>query len=83
MNPIYVDATMASVHLLWAHNARVPASTIRTWGERGIVSRLPRGRMRYDLHEVVAHAEAAGLLANDDHAVRHCAAAPHVSPQAG
>lgn len=64
--PIYVDASMASIHLLWAHNVRVAPSTIRTWGERGCVSRLPRGKMRYDLHEVVAHAETLGLLAMVD-----------------
>lgn len=53
---------MASVHLLWAHNARVSPSTIRTWGERDIVSRRPSGKCRYDLEEVVAHAEKIGLL---------------------
>lgn len=83
MRPIYVDATMASVHLLWTYNARVAPSTIRTWGERGTVSRLPSGKMRYELNEVVAHAESLGLLADDDHGVRHWIAPPHVSSQAG
>jgi hypothetical protein len=59
---VYVDASMASVHLLWTFDARVSPSTIRTWGERGQVSRLPRGRFRYDLDEVIEHARRMGLL---------------------
>lgn len=60
--PVYVDAMMASVHLLWAHNARIEPDTIRQWGARGQVSRQPRGRYRYELHEVVEHARRRGLL---------------------
>ncbi|HEY9418076.1 MAG TPA: hypothetical protein VIQ30_25230 [Pseudonocardia sp.] len=59
---VYVDATMASVHLLWTFDALIPASTIRTWGERGHVTRLPRGKCRYDLDDVIEHARRMGLL---------------------
>ncbi len=59
---VFVDASMASVHLVMAHGVLVSPSTIRTWGDRGHISRLPAGKMRYELHEVVAHARAVGLF---------------------
>lgn len=59
---IYVDASMASVHLLWTFDALVPASTIRTWGERYPGIRSGAGRYRYDLQAVEDHARRQGLL---------------------
>lgn len=57
-----VDASMASVWLIQTYGALVSPATIRKWGERGEVSRKPRGAFRYDLAEVVAHARRRGLL---------------------
>lgn len=55
---------MASVHLLWTFDAMIPASTIRTWGERGYITRQSRGKLRYDLDEVIDYAREKGLLGN-------------------
>lgn len=49
---VYVDAMMASVHLLLAHGLRVSPEQIRQWGQRDKLSRLPTGRYRYNLLEV-------------------------------
>lgn len=59
---IYVDATMASVHLLWTYNVMITSVTIRQWGARGSVTRQPRGQYRYDLQEVIDYARSKGLL---------------------
>lgn len=59
---IYVDASMASVHLLWTYDVQVSAATIRSWGNRGLVSRRPRGDYRYDLQEVIDFARGRGLI---------------------
>ncbi len=59
---VYVDAAMASVHLVMAYGARVTPQQIRQWGTRGLVSRRPCGRFRYDLEEVEAYAMERGLL---------------------
>lgn len=59
---IYVDATMASVHLLWTYEAMVTPDAIRQWGTRGLVARQPAGKYRYDLQEVIDYAREHGLL---------------------
>lgn len=65
---------MASVHLLWAYNARVTPEQIRQWGARGFVSRKPRGRYRYDLREVVEYARRRGLIGREPPDVSHSTA---------
>lgn len=60
--PVYVDAAMASVHLLWAYGVQVPPATIRQWAKRDHITRLPRGQYRYELNEVVTYARERGLL---------------------
>lgn len=64
---VYVDAMMASVHLMMAYGAHVTPEQIRQWGKRNQVSRLPRGRYRYDLAEVEAYARDRDLIG-----AQHC-----------
>lgn len=55
---VWVDTAMASVHLLWAYGMQVPPATIRQWAQRDPerIQRLPRGKYRYDLQQVVDYA---------------------------
>lgn len=59
--PVWVDATVAALHLQLAYGVRIQPATIRQWGRRGHITRRRQGRARYNLLEVVAHATARGL----------------------
>lgn len=59
---VRVDSQMASVHLVMAYGALIPAGTIRQWANRGHITRAARGEFRYDLEEIVGYAYARGLL---------------------
>lgn len=58
----WVDASMASVHLLWHYNVQVPPATVRQWGRRYPGIRRDAGEYRYSLEEVVAHARRSGVI---------------------
>lgn len=58
----WVDAQMASTHLVMAFGALIPSGTIRVWATRGNITRRERGQYRYDLEEVVEYARARGLF---------------------
>lgn len=53
---VWVDATVAALHLRLAHGIEIRPATIRQWGKRGHITRRRQGLARYNLHEVVAHA---------------------------
>ena len=60
--PIWVDATVAALHLQLTYGAEIQPATIRQWGRRGHVTRRRQGLARYNLHDVVAHATTRGLI---------------------
>jgi hypothetical protein len=61
-SPVWVDATVAALHLQLAYGVMIRPATIRQWGRRGHITRRRQGRARYNLLEVVAHATARGLV---------------------
>lgn len=58
----WVDASMASVHLLWRYDAQVTPARIRKWGERHPELRRDEGRYRFNLEEIIRHARRTGAI---------------------
>lgn len=58
----WVDASMASVHLLWRYDAQVPPATIRQWGHRYPGIRRDEGRYHYNLEEIIQQARRSGAI---------------------
>lgn len=59
--PVLVDAVMAAIHMQRL-GVRVNPATIRQWARRGHITVYRGGQQRYDLREIVEHAQNRGLL---------------------
>lgn len=62
--PIPLDSVAIAWHLRRTFALTVKPSTVRSWGQRGKITRLPAtdGGYRYDLAEVLAYLELRGTI---------------------
>ncbi len=54
---------MASTHIQRAYHVTIKPATIRQWAARKKIKTYHLGRMRYDLREIIEHAQNRGHIA--------------------
>lgn len=59
-----INATDAVIHLRRAYGVRLSPATIRQWAARNHIGSHSFRRERYDLREIVKHAQDRGLIAD-------------------